>query len=365
MLENSKRTRLYIVYVIILCFLSVIYNLYFLNDSLLLAIASSFQQSPVSHEDFMSTTADPRLDAKALQMKRDVKILCWILTSPKYHTTRARAVKDTWGKRCNKLIFISTETDDVLGSVALQVEDGYNMLWPKTREAFKLLFDQYLHDYEWFFKADDDTYAIMENLRYMLTPYSPEYPIAFGSRYSINHVEYLSGGAGYVLSREALRRYGTYAYNNSKICEPSQRDLEEDVHITRCLVHSGVLLGDSRDSFGYGRFHHFNARDVIRPGSLPQWHHDRITFEQGKGIENLSEVAVSFHWLSPEQLYEMEYLLYKLRPVGVLLPDMSLPAPLPPDNKSIPEEVLVSSGRLVVNSTNATRLKQKINDSGD
>ena len=45
-------------------------------------------------------------DARELVDK--VRVLCWIMTSPKSHW-KAIVVRDTWGRRCNILLFISSQ----------------------------------------------------------------------------------------------------------------------------------------------------------------------------------------------------------------------------------------------------------------
>lgn len=86
----------------------------------------------------------------------EVRVLCWVLTGPSSHRSKAIHLKRTWGHRCEKLLFMSSEIDPILDSIALPVEEGRNDFWDKTRHALNFIFNHHFEDAEWFLKVDDD-----------------------------------------------------------------------------------------------------------------------------------------------------------------------------------------------------------------
>ncbi|XP_068241577.1 glycoprotein-N-acetylgalactosamine 3-beta-galactosyltransferase 1-like [Palaemon carinicauda] len=244
------------------------------------------------------------------------RLLCLVLTTSQTRE-HALAVKNTWGKRCDKIIFSSDVEDKDLGSVSLKAsyQNGDDVLWIKTKESFKYLFDHHLHDYDWFFKADVDTYVIVENLRYVLTPYNPKYPIALGERAHVDgnaNNSFLSGGAGYVLSQGALKIFGEVIYPAANPCH-RRTVSNEDVMMGVCMTRSGIMLGDTRDELGRHRFYHNKPEDYI-DGKWQKWFPNMMRYRYDKGINSLSETSVSFHtFKNSSHLYFLERLIYETK----------------------------------------------------
>ena len=145
-------------------------------------------------------------------------------------------------------MFMSSQADPDLPAVQLNVSEGRDNLWAKTKNAFQYVYQNHFQDYDWFLKADDDTYVVVENLRYMLQPNNHTEPVYFGCKFKPYVKQgYMSGGAGYVLSKEALRRFVTKGLQDKTgiTCRTDDGGAE-DVEMGKCMEGLGVKAGDSR-----------------------------------------------------------------------------------------------------------------------
>ena len=269
------------------------------------------------------------------KLAKEVRILCWVMTYPPNFEKKIPAVKSTWGKRCNKLYFMSTEANESLGIIDLNVTEGRNYLWGKTKAAFKYIYDNDQEEYDWVLKADDDTYVIIENLRYMLSYYNKNTPIYFGCKFKkyVNQ-GYMSGGGGYVLSREAVKKFVEEAIPDPTKCK-FQPTGAEDVEVGKCLQKVGVFAGDSRDNSGKGRFFPFNpVNHLIDNKHVPLWYWEYVYYPTENNRNCCSSTAISFHYITPDKMYELEYLIYVLSPYGIFHKEPFPPLP-PPDKNGL------------------------------
>ena len=217
----------------------------------------------------------------AENLEKTVRLLCVVITSPENLAKRAIHVKSTWGKRCNILYFASDNYNETFGTMPIRTKKGYKELPAKVTAAFDYLYARHLDDADWFFKSDDDTYAVVENMRYFLSSKSPDEPVYYGQRFR-GKTDFFSGGAGYVLSREALRRFGSRT--NTPKCSPNKFKAE-DVMMSACLSHLGVHMGESVDALNRSRFHCLTPQDLMK-ANFKSWYHSR----DAQGAKQASQV---------------------------------------------------------------------------
>jgi glycoprotein-N-acetylgalactosamine 3-beta-galactosyltransferase len=189
------------------------------------------------------------------------RIFCMILTSKENLDGKARVIVKAWGHKCDAYKLISlipdslrlageestgnmslsgasqlNEIADILQPTGL-IEDSYGKLTDKVFLTLKYLHKSY-NDYDWYLKADDDTFIFVDNLRDFLADKNASQPVTYGYDFRVLVEKgYHSGGGGYVLSREALNRIGTVLSGNASQCSNTGI---EDVDVARCLRKVGV-----------------------------------------------------------------------------------------------------------------------------
>ncbi|XP_059471656.1 glycoprotein-N-acetylgalactosamine 3-beta-galactosyltransferase 1-like [Neocloeon triangulifer] len=249
-----------------------------------------------------------------------MRILCWICTSATTQHSKAMHVKATWGRRCDKLVFISEVEDNELPAVKVRSFGSKDGLWVKTIQAFKYIYNEFGNDYDWFLKADDDTYVIMENLRKLLLPYKPQDPEYLGMHMKDIAPQGYATGAAYVLSQEALKRLVTKAFEaKSAECPMLTNLIYEDVLLAQCLNMVGVYPGETRDSNGHYRFFHFDVETYVigNMTAIGDWYWVRVKWPHNEEHDHRTKHPIAFHHMSPDQIYLMEYFLYNFNIYGV------------------------------------------------
>lgn len=215
------------------------------------------------------------------------RIFCIILTMPQNLNNKTKLVFDLWVNKCDGHIFLSTIPDELLNDNqkksdkiinGLEIDIGFKVFQPpnytkekygkltdKTLSAFKYVY-QYNSDFDFYLKADDDTYIFMDNLRLFLSSKNRTNPFAYGYKYqAVNG--YLSGGAGYLLTNEAITRL-INGINGNKINYLLSQI--EDIDISKMLKKVDVNLKVSVDEKGRDLFHPFSIKHHYE-GYFPKW----------------------------------------------------------------------------------------------
>lgn len=63
--------------------------------------------------------------------------------------------------------------------------ESRKVLWEKTRQGIIHCYHNALEKYDYFMKADDDTFVVVENLRYILADKDPNVPFIMGRRFKV------------------------------------------------------------------------------------------------------------------------------------------------------------------------------------
>lgn len=191
-------------------------------------------------------------------LAQKIPVLCWMyLEKPNYDVINA--INITWGKRCTKTLFLTNFKSNATNMIDIQKNIRKNASTvERIVEAYRVIYRNYRDAFDWYLKTEEDTYVVVENLRYFLYAYDPLQPLSFGHRVndSIAKYEYFANEAGYVLSKKALQRLNE-GFNDKTKCKPKDKmikSIRDDIFISQCLQEMGVIAVESRENKTMERF---------------------------------------------------------------------------------------------------------------
>ncbi|UJR17322.1 hypothetical protein I4U23_004217 [Adineta vaga] len=252
----------------------------------------------------------------------NTRIFCWIPTTLR-RLDRALIVYETWAQRCDQSLFLiagsppSTPLNQIaypfpIAFIANEKLEERDQLSEKILLALLYIYNQYCEKYDWFLKGDDDTFVIVENLRYFLRRRSSNISAYYGYVGRTPDRFYALGGAGYVLSQEALRKFGREVLNKPEQRNLCRTDVAEDINLAACLSRIGISVLNLRDQQRLETFHSMSFESHYLANTT-RWSEQQGKLVYEKGDQCCSPWSISFHSLSPEHMRMMYFLLYRLQ----------------------------------------------------
>ncbi|GFH62201.1 hypothetical protein CTEN210_18677 [Chaetoceros tenuissimus] len=261
--------------------------------------------------------------------RKKISIFCAVYTYSK-HKDFTKAIQETWGKKCDGLLFASDISDFESGHVHLPSNSIYGFSYKgiiqKLRVMYSYVYDNFLNDYDYFHFVGDDAYLIMENLRYFLTSKKVQmwedrkdrYLIA-GFWMSFGKMKpkdfFLAGGSGYTLSRKALKEYVEGPLQN---CSIEKEGSQEDVFFTNCvkeyMTKEFIFTGDEDGSQRYHQAPLYAPlrNSVVRKSIQNMQKLTNISLILSKNDVNvISNTTIAFHQHKhPDELRRLELIFY-------------------------------------------------------
>lgn len=129
----------------------------------------------------------------------NVSVICVVFVGGSSNAY-AYHVSNTWGKKCNRVIFFGEKSNHYLHVKRIKSVHS----WEYLCEAIKYIWSNYRKELQWAFFSPDHIFVIPENLRYILASKSCMKAYYIGHKVMFWNQIYNSASTGYVLSYKAI-----------------------------------------------------------------------------------------------------------------------------------------------------------------
>lgn len=173
------------------------------------------------------------------------RIFVGVMTAEKFLDTRAKAVYETWGRTLPGTLMFFASSSSKRSDLPVVSLKGVDDSYPPQRKSMMML--KYMHDnfidqYEWFMRADDDVYVRAEKLDAFLRTLNSSDDLYIGQAGTGNQKEkgmlglgrgdnFCMGGPSAVISASTLRKVAPHL----EYCLQNLLTTHEDVEVGRCI----------------------------------------------------------------------------------------------------------------------------------
>jgi hypothetical protein len=165
-----------------------------------------------SGSSYVETAAAARI-SEALYLYNVVHVHCVVFVKK---TKNALAIKNTWAKHCNEIVFFGLKSTSVISLTVLKPKSS----WQYLCDAVRHLWQNNKANLHWALFVPDDVFVIPENLRYYVASLDYNEPHYLGDAVTFWSNVYNVGEAGYVLSKGVIYAL-QMKFNSSELCRKS------------------------------------------------------------------------------------------------------------------------------------------------
>ncbi|KAF4519281.1 hypothetical protein B566_EDAN002171 [Ephemera danica] len=281
------------------------------------------------------------IETESKFLMKKINVLCAIFVKKE---SKAKAILQTWGKHCNKIVFFGQFNFKELDIPVTVIKPKSS--WHYLCDAIRHLWLEHSANMQWVIFASDVLFVVPENLRLLVASLDHTQPYYLGHALTQWGENYNAAQAGYVLSSGALSDLAV-KFNSSAACETSGKYWKnEDVYLGKYLGEKGVEPMDTRDHLGRGRFHAFNFNQLLFSRKLSPlgsyWR--RSIYHVTEGRECCSDSIITFHGIEEDKMHQFYYLLYRLKTFEHGGHRGNAPAPTPIPDSEVWRHFLLSEG---------------------